>query len=124
MIFFGAILIAGLIVLVGFVVMWLWNWLMPEIFGLPTLTYWQAVGLLLLAKLFFGFGMGGDSSSSDEDFDCSTDKKKKKKDFSKWKYYDKYWKEEGDKAYNAYLKKLTGESDSESGENESANSED
>lgn len=34
----------------------LWNWLMPEIFGLTTISYIQAVGLLILSKiLFFGF---------------------------------------------------------------------
>lgn len=32
-------------------VMLLWNWLMPEIFGLPTLCFGQAAGLLLLCKL-------------------------------------------------------------------------
>jgi hypothetical protein len=34
----------------------LWNWLMPVIFGLTTITYFQALGLLILSKiLFFGF---------------------------------------------------------------------
>jgi hypothetical protein len=34
----------------------LWNWLMPVIFGLSTITYFQALGLLALSKiLFFGF---------------------------------------------------------------------
>ncbi|WP_258104918.1 hypothetical protein [Marinoscillum sp. MHG1-6] len=37
-------------------VMYLWNWLMPEIFGLTTITFWQAFGLLLLSKIIFGFG--------------------------------------------------------------------
>ena len=32
----------------------LWNWLMPEIFGLHAITYWQALGLLLLSWLLFG----------------------------------------------------------------------
>jgi len=34
-------------------VMWLWNWLMPLLFGLPVITYWQAGGLLLLTNLLF-----------------------------------------------------------------------
>jgi hypothetical protein len=42
------------ITVVGFVVMELWNALIPQIFGLRTLTFWQALGLLLLAKLLFG----------------------------------------------------------------------
>ncbi len=38
----------------GLLVMHLWNWLMPVIFGLRTLTFLQALGLLLLSKLLFG----------------------------------------------------------------------
>ena len=33
----------------------LWNWLMPEIFGLPIITFWQSCGLLLLTNLLFNF---------------------------------------------------------------------
>ena len=36
----------------------LWNWLMPDLFGLQTITYWQALGILVLAKLIFGMGGG------------------------------------------------------------------
>jgi hypothetical protein len=45
-----------LIVLAGFgqAVYHLWNWLMPEIFGLRAITYWQGVGLMLLSWLLFG----------------------------------------------------------------------
>lgn len=32
----------------------LWNWLMPTIFGLPQVGFWQAVGLMLLSTLLFG----------------------------------------------------------------------
>jgi hypothetical protein len=32
----------------------LWNWLMPGIFGLRAITYWEAWGLFLLAHLLFG----------------------------------------------------------------------
>lgn len=39
--------------LFGFFVMLLWNWLMPAIFGLPAITYWQAWGLVLLSHLLF-----------------------------------------------------------------------
>jgi hypothetical protein len=38
----------------GFLVKGLWNALMPGLFGLHALTFWQALGLLLLTKLFFG----------------------------------------------------------------------
>lgn len=42
------------ITLAIFVTMGLWNWLMPALFGLGTLTFLQAGGIFLLAKLLFG----------------------------------------------------------------------
>lgn len=42
------------------VVMLLWNVLMPDIFGLTTLSFWQALGVLLLSRILFGgFVKGG-----------------------------------------------------------------
>lgn len=37
----------------AFPMMWLWNWLMPAIFKLPTITVLQALGLNILASLLF-----------------------------------------------------------------------
>jgi hypothetical protein len=62
-----AILGAGLLFLFGWVVMLLWNWLMPDIFGLKTLTYWKAWGLLALSCILFGRIGGGGSRSSGSD---------------------------------------------------------
>jgi hypothetical protein len=45
--------------LVGAVTMLLWNWLMPSIFGLHSISFPQALGLLLLSKLIFGSFHGG-----------------------------------------------------------------
>jgi len=45
--------------LFGWAVMYLWNWLMPEIFGLPTIGYWQAWGLVLLSHILLKGGWGG-----------------------------------------------------------------
>lgn len=36
------------------VVMYLWNWLMPELFGLPEIDLLKAAGILFLSKLLFG----------------------------------------------------------------------
>ena len=56
-------IIVGIIFFAGFgqAVHYLWNWLMPEIFGLHAISYWQAIGLLGLTWLLFGgFGwLGG-----------------------------------------------------------------
>lgn len=49
--------LAAFIALGGWVVMALWNWLMPGLFGWKTLTFWQALGLLLLCRILFG-GVG------------------------------------------------------------------
>ena len=38
----------------GFIVKGLWNVLVPPIFGWHTITFWQALGLLLLSKILFG----------------------------------------------------------------------
>lgn len=42
------------IFLISYLVMYLWNWLLPEIFGVPDITFIQALGLLILSKLLFG----------------------------------------------------------------------
>jgi hypothetical protein len=46
---------AAFVIVIGFVVMYLWNWLVPALFAGPVITFWQALGLLLLCKLLFGF---------------------------------------------------------------------
>jgi chromate transport protein ChrA len=38
----------------GFILMNLWNWLAPAIFGARTITFWQALGILVLSKILFG----------------------------------------------------------------------
>jgi Ca2+/H+ antiporter, TMEM165/GDT1 family len=44
----------------GFLVRGLWNWLMPSLFGLHEISFAQALGLFLLAKILFGgFHRGG-----------------------------------------------------------------
>jgi hypothetical protein len=57
---------AGLLALFGLVVMALWNWLMPEIFGLKQITYWQAWGVLVLCCILFkNCNMSNSESKSD-----------------------------------------------------------
>ena len=47
--------------LFGFGTMYLWNWLIPVLFKGPIITYWQAIGLIVLSKILFGGfkGRGG-----------------------------------------------------------------
>lgn len=42
----------------GLVTMLLWNWLVPALFNGPVISFWQALGLLVLSKLLF-WGAGG-----------------------------------------------------------------
>src|SRR5260370_42582224 len=49
------VLFAALFVTVfSFVVMRLWNWLMPALFGWHLINFWQALGILVLSKIIFG----------------------------------------------------------------------
>lgn len=48
------------IAIVTAIIMLLWNWLIPGIFGLTTITFWQALGLFILSRILFGgFGRFG-----------------------------------------------------------------
>jgi uncharacterized membrane protein len=53
--------IVGVLVLVtifvaigGEIVKQLWNWLLPPLFGWHQVTFWQAVGILVLCRILFG----------------------------------------------------------------------
>lgn len=49
--------IAVFIAIGGEIVLQLWNWLLPSLFGWRQITLWQALGLLLLCRILFG-GLG------------------------------------------------------------------
>jgi len=57
-------LVLLLIALFGFVVMTLWNWLMPALFGWKAIGYAQAFGLILLTRILFGGFRGPGRPSS------------------------------------------------------------
>jgi hypothetical protein len=38
----------------GFVIMLLWNAIIPDLFDIPKITFWQALGLFILARILFG----------------------------------------------------------------------
>ena len=55
---FVAVIVA--VFLGGAIVMYLWNAILPSVLHVESLTYWQAVGLLILCKILFGnFNRGG-----------------------------------------------------------------
>jgi hypothetical protein len=56
-IFLAPVAIVGMLLFVaigGEVVKYLWNWLLPPMFGWREITFWQAVGLLALCRILFG----------------------------------------------------------------------
>jgi hypothetical protein len=103
----------------GFVIQFLWNWLMPDLFGLKAITYWQGFGIFILGKILFGsFGhnfhnhhrqwkrhfRGEDWDGSHHWFEDGTWKPGGA--YRNWKYYNKYWRDEGKAAFEAYLEKM------------------
>ncbi len=113
----GALAAAGFAFVFGYFVMLLWNWLMPMIFGLTTLTFWQAAGIVLLARLIFGgFKHAHDHpkrprtprpsrTSRRRFFDEWKDEMKTENLCNDWRNFDDYWWEEGEQAYKDYVER-------------------
>src|SRR5512136_1829970 len=122
---FGVMGIIGFIaflIIGGAIIMLLWNWLMPSLFHFSNITFWQSVGLALLARLLFGAahhrwhhmgrrkmwhaysGCCGDHPHSYRNFHNMKDENCKSY-FHAWKYYDKFWEEEGENAFKDYIKR-------------------
>ena len=104
----GVLGITAIGVLFGFVIMWLWNWLMPGLFGVKAITYWQGVGLFILAKILFG-AIGGSSGDSKK----PKDKKERRLGPHKGgermaepdgvEVYDQWWEKEGKTAFDDFV---------------------
>ncbi|MBN1130165.1 MAG: hypothetical protein JXA71_14330 [Chitinispirillaceae bacterium] len=117
----GICLAALFALLFGWLVMLLWNWLMPSLFGIKTVTYWQAFGITILAKILFS-GFHGDHGKNRH-----ADHIHRKVD-SRWhrwmgikddeppgevigrfsheemKHYREFWKTKGEAAFAEFLK--------------------
>ncbi len=46
--------IAALVLALGLLIMFLWNSILPGLFGWHTITFWQGVGLFVLSRILFG----------------------------------------------------------------------
>ncbi len=110
----------------GWLVEILWNWLMPPLFGLKAITFWQAFGILLLAKLLFGGlapgyrrrngrwgrrfreharGAGPEGEEGDADGAPWPG------DRRRWPLFRQFWREEGRAAFEAYAQKRASQDD-------------
>jgi hypothetical protein len=57
LIFIAPLAILGILLFItigGQVVLQLWNWLLPPLFGWREITFWQALGMLVLCRILFG----------------------------------------------------------------------
>lgn len=100
--------------LLGGLVMLLWNWLIPVIFGLPSINYFQGFGLFILGKLLFG-GFHNPHHSKraypvhqrppkngvDENNWIPAE------DYQNWKHYRQYWRERGKEDFQQYLNRIS-----------------
>ncbi len=78
---------------------WLWNLVVPAVMGWKSLTFFQAMALLVLAKILFGlgghrqhrhaFGPWGRPGWGREE----------------WRNYHDFWKQEGEQAFKSYLER-------------------
>ncbi|MBN2851722.1 MAG: hypothetical protein JXQ23_03190 [Clostridia bacterium] len=102
----GILLACVFAFILGIGVMYLWNWLMPDIFGLGTIGYWQAFGLILLAKILFGFGGHGESNSKSKG---KKDKIESKVKTEQDNLYNEWWDSEGKNKFDEYFEKKKNE---------------
>jgi len=105
----GFIMMIIFALIFGFLLKFLWNATMTELFALPAISYWQAIGLFILAKFFFGFGHGGGFQNHYN--------REHQKQWRKWRGHkpdeqtvtaddellQKYWEAEGKAAYQAFV---------------------
>jgi hypothetical protein len=115
------VLVIAAAFLFGLVILLLWNWLMPHLFGLPGITYWEGLGLLILSCILFGRMGGGPSGDKKKDKDSVRNtikeeiKKEIVKEFEKEfggkdgkenaKYdemYERWWEAQGKDSFEKY----------------------
>jgi hypothetical protein len=120
---FGIFAAAIFALVFGLLVMLLWNWLMPLIFGLPEITYWQAFGIVILVKLIFGaLGKSGNHWHRKYDYHYEWDEHAGEEESyygpGKWRYYRDFWKREGKKAFEDYVNRRKSQEPDDSKESE------
>jgi hypothetical protein len=106
----GVVAVGVFALVFGWLVMLLWNWLMPAIFGLGTISYWQAFGLVILAKLIFG-GVGGWGRHRGPGHRPGrgpwNDHWKVRRE--EWRWYSDFWREEGRESFDRYVERKRSE---------------
>jgi len=114
MVFLGIIAAVAFALLFGLAVQYIWNWLMPDLFGLKAITYLQAFAMVILAKILFGgFGRHG----RHHPYDRSKYKFKLRMNdggtmpqevLDNRESFESFWQEEGRDAFKRYMKTFDG----------------
>ncbi len=117
MVVLGVIGAALFALVFGWLVMILWNWLMPLVFHLGEITYWQSFGIVILAKLLFG-GIGGPRGGrgrgpwrgnpwGGNPWEGPRGERHGRDD---WRWYREFWEQEGRPAFERFMEKKRSES--------------
>jgi len=123
MVILGVIGAALFALVFGWLVMLLWNWLMPAIFHLGVITYWQAFGIVVLGKLLFGgiagrgHGGRGPRSWRGGPWDGPHGRGRSR---DEWRWYREFWEGEGREAFERFAQKKSAESGGEGSQTTSA----
>ncbi len=111
----GIAIAVALSFVIGVIVMLLWNWLMPELFGLGTINYWQGFGLVLFIKLLFSNGGSHNENKSNKRKKESKPETGNKPDENR-EYdlaYEQWWESEGRDNFEDFLENQKREESSE-----------
>jgi len=102
------ILIVGLF---GLALTFLWNWLMPNLFGMKRITLLQGFGIFALSKILFG-GFSGESKdkkndsksyeNAQNDHSMSYRDRPSNEDFEA--LYEKWWQTQGEVLFEKYVR--------------------
>jgi hypothetical protein len=104
----GIFLAASMALIFGWFVMLLWNWLIPGLFRLPVIGYWQAFGIIILGRLMVGL-LSPSYYGHSREWDRAWNKFGRwsnwapKGDPRNWRHYEQYWQDEGKKAFEDWL---------------------
>jgi hypothetical protein len=115
MVILGVIGAAVFALAFGYFVKLLWNWLMPAIFGLGLITYWQAFGIVILGKLIFG-NIGGGMHRNEGRHGrgpWDRDHERSREWQGDWRGF---WSEEGREAFRRYTERKRAEKSGEGSE--------
>jgi hypothetical protein len=93
----------------GWLVMILWNWLMPSLFHLGEVGYWQAFGIVILAKLLFGSIGGRGPGGGRHRVPWKGNHREGRHNRDNWRWYREYWEQEGRQAFERFAERRAAE---------------